>query len=308
MSTAARAFIALGTSSQVPTRERNHNGYFLRWDAFGLLFDPGEGTQRQMIYANVSASSITHILITHFHGDHCLGLAGILQRISLDRVPHTVHVFYPGSGQVYLDNLRNASIYHDAARIELHPITRAGVIHDGGDFTIETERLEHTVESWGYRLREKDSVTMLPERLDALGITGPDVGKLKRNGSLVRGDETIDIDAVSTVKRGQSVAFVMDTGLCDGAVRLARNADLLVCESTYLDSEAAEAAERGHLTATGAAQIARDANAHRLALTHYSQRYQNTDAFAAEASRVHPNVVALQDGDTIEVPRRIGLP
>ena len=107
MSTSSRVFIALGTSSQVPTRERNHNGYFLRWDGFGLLFDPGDGTQRQMIFANVSASSITHILITHFHGDHCLGLAGIVQRLSLDRVQHRVHIFYPATGQTYFDNLRN---------------------------------------------------------------------------------------------------------------------------------------------------------------------------------------------------------
>src|SRR5918911_3629772 len=140
----ARRFIALGTASQVPTRERNHNGYFLRWDAYGLLFDPGEGTQRQMIFANVPASAITHILITHFHGDHCLGLAGILQRLSLDRVPHTVRIFYPASGQMYFDNLRSASIYYDTARIEQHPISHAGVVHDAGDFVLETERLEHT--------------------------------------------------------------------------------------------------------------------------------------------------------------------
>jgi ribonuclease Z len=100
------------------------------------------------------------------------------------------------------------------------------------------------------------------------------------------------------------MAFVMDTGMCEGAARLAQDADLLVCESTYLESEAAEAAARGHLTAAGAAQIARDNNAHLLALTHYSQRYQTTDEFAAEARRVHPHVVALQDGDALEVPRR----
>jgi ribonuclease Z len=304
VSTSSRLFVALGTSSQVPTRERNHNGYFLRWDACGLLFDPGEGTQRQMIYANVSASAITHILITHFHGDHCLGLAGTLQRLSLDRVTHTVRIFYPASGQVYFDNLRNASIYYDIARIEQHPISHAGMVHDAGDFVLEAQRLEHTVESWGYRLREKDSVTMLPRRLEALGITGPDVGRLKREGSLTRDGATIDLDAVSAIKRGQSIAFGMDTGMCEGAARLARDADLLVCESTYLESEAAEAAARGHLTATGAAQIARDNNAHLLALTHYSQRYQTTEEFAAEARRVHRHVVALRDGDSLEVPRR----
>src|SRR5687768_3103478 len=95
----SRRFIALGTASQVPTRERNHNGYFLRWDAEGFLFDPGEGTQRQMTFADVSASSITKILITHFHGDHCLGLPGVLQRLSLDRIQHKVQLFYPSYGK-----------------------------------------------------------------------------------------------------------------------------------------------------------------------------------------------------------------
>src|SRR5205085_1322166 len=117
------------------------------------------------------------------------------------------------------------------------------------------------------------------EKLRALGVTGADVGRLKSDGSIERDGATIELASVSTVKRGQSVAFVMDTGLCEGAARLARDADLLVCESTYLESEAAEAAARGHLTAAGAGRIARDNNAHLLALTHYSQRYQNVDEF-----------------------------
>ena len=94
-----RELVVLGTASQAPTRSRNHNGYFLRWDDEGLLFDPGEGTQRQMLFAGVTASQITRICITHFHGDHCLGLPGVLARMSLDRVPHPVEVCYPaGSG------------------------------------------------------------------------------------------------------------------------------------------------------------------------------------------------------------------
>jgi ribonuclease Z len=93
-----RKLIVLGTASQVPNRDRNQNGYFLRFDAEGFLFDPGEGTQRQMIMAGVSAGSITRIFITHFHGDHCLGLAGIIQRISLDRCRIRGGVL-PASGQ-----------------------------------------------------------------------------------------------------------------------------------------------------------------------------------------------------------------
>src|ERR1041385_4101660 len=85
-----REAVFLGTASQVPTRTRNHNALFLFWDDLGILFDPGEGTQRQMVHAGIAATQITHIAITHFHGDHCLGLAGIIQRLSLDRVERPV--------------------------------------------------------------------------------------------------------------------------------------------------------------------------------------------------------------------------
>jgi ribonuclease Z len=300
----SRVFIALGTSSQVPTRDRNHNGYFLRWDGQGMLFDPGEGTQRQMIFANVSASDITHILITHFHGDHCLGLPGIVQRLSLDRVAHTVQLFYPASGQRYIENLIHASIFYNVTSIQHHPISQAGVVYDDPGFSIQASLLDHTVESWGYRIQEKDSVTLLPEKLKTLGVSGQNIGRLSKQGSLSLGDKTITLDAVSVKKQGQSVAFVMDTRLCETALQLAHEVDLLVCESTYLASETADAIANGHLTATQAAEIARKAQAVRLALTHFSQRYKVVEDFALEAQSIHPNVVALNDGDRIEMPKR----
>src|ERR1700751_2454421 len=99
---AARELVVLGTASQAPTRLRNHNGYFLRWDTEGLLFDPGEGTQRQMLFAGVTASQVPRLCVTHFHGDHCLGVPGVLQRMSLDRVAHAVDADYPGeNGEVF---------------------------------------------------------------------------------------------------------------------------------------------------------------------------------------------------------------
>jgi ribonuclease Z len=300
----ARKFIALGTASQVPTRERNHNGYFLRWDNEGLLFDPGEGTQRQMIFADVSASEITKIFITHFHGDHCLGLAGVLQRLSLDKVPQTVRIFYPASGQQYLDNLKNASIFYNVAKIEEHPISEKGVIFDDKDYYIEARLLDHTVESWGYRIQEKDSVTMMPDKLKEFGITGKDIGRLKHEGSLSINETIITLDSVSVVKKGQSMAFVMDTKVCENAFQLAKNVDLLVCESTYLSTETDEAISRGHLTSIQAAEIARDAKADLLVLTHFSQRYKTIDEFVLEAKEIYSNVVAVKDGEQIDFPKR----
>lgn len=300
----SRRFIALGTASQVPTRERNHNGYFLRWDTEGFLFDPGEGTQRQMIFADVSASQITKIFITHFHGDHCLGLAGVLQRLSLDRVPQTIRIFYPASGEKYVNNLQNASIYHNAGKIERVPVFEEGIIFRGKDYTIESYKLDHTVESWGYRIKENDSVSLLPERLEEFGIRGQEIRKLKNNGAIEINGKTVSVEECSIEKKGQSFAFVMDTRLCENAFRLAENVDLLVCESTYLATETTEAISNGHLTATQAAEIAVQANANLLVLTHFSQRYQNIQDFLAEAVEIHPNTFVVKDGDFVDLPKR----
>jgi ribonuclease Z len=297
-----RTFIALGTASQVPTRQRNHNGYFLRWEDLGYLFDPGEGTQRQMILCGISASQISAILITHFHGDHCLGLAGVVQRLSLDRVSKTIPIYYPASGQRYLDHLRNASIFFDTTELEEHPIAEPGIVGGDGAIAIEAQPLDHTVEAWGYRLSQPDSVRMLPDKLEALGIRGPEVARLKRDGRLEREGRIITVDEVSVAKPGRCFAFVMDTRFCETAVSLARAADLVVCESTYLSSESKEAHAHGHLTAGEAARVAQRAGARRLVLTHFSQRYASTEPFVAEAQAIHPDVVAVNDGDCVDFP------
>lgn len=303
----ARELIVLGTSSQVPTRYRNHNGYLLRWDDQGLLFDPGEGTQRQMIYADVSVTQVTRILVSHFHGDHCLGLAGLSQRISLDRVPHEIEVHYPESGQVYFERMRHASIYHDVGRITGRPVAAEGLIHESDAFTIEARRLDHGVDTYGYRLKERDGRAMLPEKLAAAGVAGPHVRELISAGSLAIEGKVVHLDDVSVPRPGQSFAFVMDTRLCDNAFALAEGVDLLVCESTYLSSEETEAHDHGHMTAFEAGVVARDARVRKLVLTHFSQRYGASAPFLEEARSVFDGeIVAVRDGDRVSVPRRRG--
>jgi ribonuclease Z len=301
-----RTFFALGTASQVPTRHRNHNGYFLRWDAEGFLFDPGEGTQRQMTFAGIAASAITRIFITHFHGDHCLGLAGVLQRRSLDGVEHPVEVHYPAYGQRFFENLRDASAYHKRATIIPKPFTQAGKIVETEGLWVETTKLDHSVESWGYRVQERDKRAMDREKLAAFGLMGPLVGVLQREGQVAFGGRTITLEEVSDPKPGQSFAFVMDTRPCRGGVQLAANVDILVCESTYLSMHEVEALDHGHMTAAMAAKLAREAGANKLVLTHFSQRYTDLRAFVQEAAAIHPNVIAVNDGDYIDMPRRRG--
>jgi ribonuclease Z len=128
---AGRELVVLGTASQAPTRTRNHNGYLLRWDGEGFLFDPGEGTQRQMLLAGVPSSAITRICVTHFHGDHCLGVPGVIQRLSLDGVAHPVVAHYPASGREYFARLRRASSFHEIADLREEPVERDGVLAHG---------------------------------------------------------------------------------------------------------------------------------------------------------------------------------
>lgn len=300
----ARELIVLGTASQVPTRYRNHNGYFLRWDDEGLLFDPGEGTQRQMIRHGVTASQVTRFFVTHFHGDHCLGLASLCQRVSLDRVPQAIDVFFPASGEVYWHRLRGASIYHDVARLQPRPVAADGVVAETERLVLEARKLDHDVDCFGYRLSERAGRTMQPDALEAAGVRGRDIASLIERGELQVGSRVVRLEDVSVPRPGQSMAFVMDTRRCRAAVELARGVDLLVIESTYLSSHAREAREHGHLTAHEAALIAKEAGARRLVLTHFSQRHPRVEPFLEEAGRVHGDVVAARDGDRIPVPPR----
>ncbi|PZG14413.1 ribonuclease Z [Nonomuraea aridisoli] len=295
----SRELVVLGTSSAVPTRHRNHNGYLLRWDGQGYLFDPGEGTQRQMAFAGVSAHDVHWICVTHFHGDHCLGVPGVVQRIARDKVRHPVRAVFPGSGESYWRRLRHAAAFADTSVIEEHPVS--GELAGVGPLT--ARRLSHPVESYGYRLQEPAGRRMLPERLAAHGIRGPEISELQRTGS-VRG---VTLDQCSVPKPGQSMAFIMDTRLCDAVFELAHGVDLLVIESTFLSSESALAKEYGHLTAFEAGMVAADAGARRLVLTHFSERYgfDEEPLFAEEVRRSYGGQVVLaRDLTKIPVPGR----
>ncbi|ANZ18764.1 ribonuclease Z [Streptomyces noursei] len=274
-----RELVVLGTASQVPTRHRNHNGYLLRWDGQGLLFDPGEGTQRQMLRAGVAAHDINRICITHFHGDHSLGLAGVIQRINLDRVPHPVTAHYPASGERFFERLRYATAYRETVRISQRPVSADGELDRAKGYVLTARKLSHPVESYGYRLTEPDGRRMLPGKLAAHGIAGPDVGRLQRAGEL----NGVTLDEVSEARPGQSFAFVMDTRLCDGVHALAAGVDMLVIESTFLDEDVQLAEEHGHLTAGQAARVAADAGVRHLVLTHFSQRYADPADFERQA-------------------------
>jgi len=300
---APRELVVLGTAAQAPTRYRNHNGYLLRWDGEALLFDPGEGTQRQLILADATRPSISRICISHFHGDHCLGLPGVLLRLALDQVEHPVDVYFPASGEANFERLRHATIADETVEVRPHPLTGPVVADPGPPFRLLALPLDHGPETLGWRLEEPGGRRMVADRLQALGVRGPDVGALLREGQLNVEGRLVTLDEVSEPRRGQSVAFVMDTRMCDAAVELARDVDLLVCESTFLDDEQELAQRSHHLTARQAAWLAREAGARRLVLTHFSQRHSGEEEYLAEAAAVFPDVVAARDLLRVPIPR-----
>jgi len=302
----ARQLTALGTASQVPTRQRNHNGYLLEWDGEGFLFDPGEGTQRQMARAGQPASRIHRVLITHFHGDHCLGLASMVQRFSLDRCAHPIHVHYPSDGQEYFDRLCNASIYHHAATIVAAPLEAADEltpIVQADSYTLYSHRLDHSVTTVGYRLEEAPRRTLVPDRLAAAGVVGPDIARLCRDGFVEVRGQRVALDDVSVPHKAQVFAFVMDTRRCAGADALARGADLLVMEATFAEADRDRADEYRHSTASDAAHVARQAGVRVLAITHFSQRYSSVEPLLREARAIFPDTIALHDLQTVAIER-----
>jgi ribonuclease Z len=269
----ARELVVLGTASQVPTRTRNHNGYLLRWDRHGILFDPGEGTQRQLILAGVPASAITAICLTHAHGDHCLGLPGVLQRLSMDGVDRPIPLVYPAAAGEYVARLRRASSYVDRLEVVPYPVAADAAVLTWEGLTLEAAALEHRVPTYGWVRTERGMVRL---------------------------------EEVSRARPGQRFGFVMDTVVCDGARWLAQRADLLVCEATYATADADRAAAYRHLTARQAGQIAAGGRARRLVLTHFSQRYTDPVLFGRQAREAgfEGDLTVAEDLMRVPVPKR----
>jgi len=298
-----RDLIILGCSSQQPTRFRNHGAYLVRWNDEGLLFDPGEGTQRQFIFAGIAPPVVKRIFVSHFHGDHCLGLGSILMRLNLDKVTHPIHCYYPASGKKYFDRLRYGTMYHETINVIEHPVYEAGVVEDDGKFRIEATFLEHGVDNIGWRITEPDIRKYDREKLDNFGIKGPLVRELQEKGQITLNGQIITLDDVSWVRIGDSIAIVIDTRLCKNAVDIARGAQLLLCESTYTEEHRELAHKHFHLTSKQAAGIAKEAGVEQLILTHFSARYLNLKVMEQEAQAVFPNTQVAEDLKVFPFPK-----
>jgi ribonuclease Z len=196
----------------------------------------------------------------------------------------------------------NAAIYHKTVSITRCPVSSPGIVSADTQKQLEAYPLDHGVETWGYRLTEFDQRTILPDLLPEQ-VKGKAIGQLKKQGQILIDNSPLYLKDVSALKIGQVFAFILDTRKCEGASTLAQEADLMVCESTYLSTEQEQAYKYRHLTAAQAAEIAHSGDVGKLVLLHFSQRYATTDGFYQEASAIHPDVIIAKDGMVIDLPR-----
>jgi len=283
-----------------PTKLRNHAGVLLQHGTEHILFDCGEGIQRQMRVAGVKPAKITRLCISHFHGDHVLGIPGLLSSMGADQFASKLHIYGPKGTKLYLQNFLEAFAAKDIIEHEVHEVT-SGVILDEGTFTIEAKPLKHSVPCIGYRFQEKDKRRIHVVKTEKLGLEGPLLGKLQEGKSVEWKGKTIRADEVTYIVPGKSVSYVTDTAPCNGAVALAKDVDVLIIEGTLLDNLRVNAEKSLHLTVKQAALIASENNAKKLVITHISQRYKTNNEIMEEAQTYFEGAVVAEDFMKIKV-------
>lgn len=303
----------LGTGAGVPAKLRNVTSIALKLlEERGAvwLFDCGEATQHQILHTSIKPRRIEKIFITHLHGDHIYGLPGLLSSRSFQGGESLVTVYGPAGIKEYIEVSLKISKSYLKYPIEIIEVEE-GLIFEDDQFTVEAGLLEHGIASFGFRVVEKDRPgTLLADKLVATGVKpGPDFKKIKNGEEVVLEDGRVihPEEFVGPPQKGRIVTILGDTRVCENAVRLADNADLLIHEATFSADEETLAHEYFHSTTLQAADTALKARAKKLCLTHISSRYDRNDwkQLEAEAGKVFSNTVISEDFMEIGISLRL---
>jgi ribonuclease Z len=295
----------LGTAASIPTIDRNVAALAVQREGEMLLFDCGEGTQRQMMRYGVGFS-FREIFFTHYHADHMLGVTGLLRTLGLQDRSQPVTLFGPRGAQRILGAAISLGIERNKFPVEILEL-KPGDRLARGEYDIVAFETEHRADTLGFALAEHPRLGRFnPERARNLGIPeGPLWGRLHKGETvtLEDGRTFTPADLVGAPRSGRNLVYTGDTRPSLAVIHAAKEADLLIHEATFGGDEVARAKETGHSTAAEAARVALEAGARRLVLTHISSRYnRDTSELLAEAKAVFPETVIARDGMTIEVP------
>ncbi len=286
----------LGTAGSWPTKERSASALALDTDRELLLFDCGEGTQRQFFQSSASFMRVRRVFVTHFHGDHFLGLPGLIQSMSLNHRTEPLDIYGPPDAKQMIDRVLQLGYFTLRFPVEVHPLNPGETVECAG-YTIKTTAAEHPVPSLAFRWEEGPKRGRFDGELARkLGIRGADFAQLERGETVRVGDRTIRPEEVMGPTRpGRSIVYSGDSAPSDAIRKLSSRATLLIHEATTASDLEREANEWGHSSARQAATLAREAEVQRLFLTHFSSRYKDLVPLEVEARTIFPEAYAAKD-------------
>lgn len=297
----------LGTASAIPTKNRNHTSIVIKVSDRMILFDCGEATQKQLMYAHISPMKIDDIYITHLHGDHILGLPGIIQSLAFRGRTDDLNIYGPeGIDELihHITHLGFSSIGYD---IITHTIKDDdSIVYSQSDFIVKAKKMKHTVINYAYMIEEIRQPKFIKPKALELGIPpGPLFGQLQAGKEVVVDGVTIKPEQVlGPPRQGVRIVFSGDTLALDDMVDFASDVDLLIHEATFSNQYKDKALENGHTVAEDAAKIAKKANVEQLILTHLSNRYTNPQELLDEAKVIFENTVYAYDFMTVIVENK----
>jgi ribonuclease Z len=275
----------LGTSQAIPTAKRNHTSILLQYSGENILFDCGEGTQRQFRKARLNPCKITRLFITHWHGDHILGLAGLLQTLLLNGYSKTLYIYGPRGTKNDLHQLIDLLVPYNKIPLVVQEVSEGKVL-ETKDFYVESFPMKHGIPCNAYAFVEKDKIRLDRAKLKKLKLpNSPIIGELVKGKDIEVEGKKIKSKDVVYHEKGKKVAIILDTALIENCHKLAKNSDLVISEAVYLNDEAELAALHEHLTAEQAGEIAKKADAKKLYLSHLSQRYDGNEKLLLKESK-----------------------
>ncbi|MEA3229575.1 MAG: ribonuclease Z [archaeon] len=266
----------LGTTASIPTRERNLPSIFLMFKGERILFDCGEGTQRQLMNLGLKFMKINRIFITHWHADHFAGILGLIQTMSLEGRKETLYVYGPKRTAEFLEQLLTIGYFTRNFRIDVTEMDDGFTI-DGKGYKITAFKVAHKIPSMGYVLEEDPRIRADMKKAKKFGLeTSPLIGKLKAGKTITFKGKEIKPGNIIDNLPGRKIVYTGDTKYDENVIRYAKDADLLIHDSTFASDKEEDTYDRGHSTAKDAATVAKKAKVKHLVLTHISRRYQDS--------------------------------